>query len=237
MTGESITHFRDKTPGMHSEEIRAKLKKAVERWGRYITVVDLHGPDVGLGGPEEVIGHIEDAIREGDTPNLVQIDWLGAMVDKNIATRGLDTKEYIHIAPTFMRNIKAYCDSRKIRLVVYHQLSTQAQAKSSEYKPQPSDAYNFKSFHYYTDVMLQIGKLSTKTNIGHLIAGKNRRGGKPEQLVLLQGEFQRFVNASGDYVLDHKGDFVTTGDNAPDVHKDSRNKVGGAYNANQYTSL
>lgn len=235
LTGESILNFRDKSPGDHTDEIRAKLKKAVDEWGRYITIVDMHGPDAGLGGPEEVIRHIEEAGKAGETPFIVGIDWLGAMVDKHIAFKGRDSKDYIHIAPNFMRAVKGYCDSRGIRLVVFHQLSTEAQGKGSRYKPQAGDAYNFKTFPFYTDIMLQIGKLDTKNNIAWLIAGKNRRGLRPEQLLRLDGEHQKFYSAAGDYTTDHTGAFVRADEPPPDVHE-KKEELKKSY-ASQYSTL
>ena len=222
MTGLPITAFRDIGWENLPRETQQSYCDVVNQYGHYVDMVDLSSPDSSKsrGGPDEIARNVEQAFDRGEGPTLIIIDWLGAMVRRYAATTN-DRGEspYRFLAPRMIDMVRDICRKYGIAAIITHQLSMDAQARSPNVKPQASEALEFKAFPIYLDVCFALGTQDKKERVGWLVSDKNRRGATGDRLIRMDGVNQRFHDAFGDYVLDHRGRMVKkdSRDHDPDV--------------------
>lgn len=216
MTGEEIDRFRDKTLDDLEPGLREAVLKRQAAYGRYISVIDLAKPGRGVGGADELTGHIDGQIEKGEKPTLVIVDWLGAMVQRYLAENNLENGQYRLVAQTFLDKMKAHAQANGYGLWINHQLNTGAARASSQSKPKATDAYEFKAFSFFMDACVCLGTLDPDSRVGWLILDKARRGAVGDIMVRLDGAHVRFEQATG-YVTDHRGRFIEVDAGAPDI--------------------
>ena len=209
LTGLSIKSFRDKDLAQLGPVALAAAEEAAERWGKYLTVVDLSRGDAGLGGPDEVITHMEQSMRENEGAGLIVIDWLGAMVTRYMGMHNLDPKQYGSVADKFLDAIGRYLRMHQsTSAVVFQQLRGEVAGASPAYEPTKNDGENWKSFPNKLDACYQLGVMDKTTNVAWFIGDKNRRAPKSKTMVRLDGEHQRFEEPKEKYEIDHRHMFV-----------------------------
>jgi RecA/RadA recombinase len=225
MTGISIDQFRDKEINELPSEIREKLDEQKADYGKYLTVVDLAKGTRGSGGAEEVMKYVEQQVEAGEAPELVIIDWLGAMVERYIAFNGMSNDDYRHVATTFIDKICMHAKQFGYSVIIEHQLNTTKARASHQSKPVATDAHEFRAFSFKMDGCICLGTLDPETKVGWLCMSKFRRGGVSDLMVILNGEHVRFDQAEG-YVTDHRGRFIEE-DAMPDVDEELSNRATG----------
>ena len=223
MTGIPIWKFRDKQHGDLPPELQEAVRVAGEKWGKYLTVVDLSKGDAGLGGPEEVIEHLEQSWREDEGANLIVVDWLGAMVARYMSVHKMDPKQWPSVADNFLDTIGRHLrDKQRTSAVVFHQLRGEVADSSPAYKPTKNDGENWKGFPNKMDACYQLGVLDKESHIAWFIGDKNRRNAISDIMVQLDGEHVRFVRPEGTYQIDHRHRFVSTKGEAEQLNKERK---------------
>ena len=204
LSGVPITEFREKGLSDLAPEVRAKLNFAHEIMER-ITIVDLSSGDFGAGGTREVIEHIEDAKNDNETPGIVIIDWLGAMIDRNAAkTKNVDmAQRYRILGPQFVDDFGMYFRDAKVAGMIVHQLCNEAGSQPSGRVPTKYDAHEFKSFCQKMTSMGCLGTLEKDYNICIFNPAKTRKTDARHLQVHLNGKYQKFEEASGHYKVDY----------------------------------
>ena len=219
ITGEPIDKFRDKEMQDLPQDLQDRIKEATDKYGEYITFLDLSSGGKGAGGADELITEIDKQIERGEKPRLLVIDWLGAMVQRYLAETGTDSSAYRHIAHQFIDRIRVHAQTHGYSVVITHQLSTQKARASVYSKPNATDAFEFKAFSYYMDGCVCLGTLDPETRVGWLCIDKFRRGAVNDLMIRLDGAHVRFEMASG-YTTDHRGRFIEKDAAPPDIDDD-----------------
>ena len=200
LSGLPITVFRDQGLGDLSPEVRARMDFAMETVQR-ITIVDLSKGNVGAGGAVEVTEHIDDARREGEAPGVVVVDWLGAMIDRNAAkSKNIDASQrYRILGPQFVDDLGAYFRAADTAGVIVHQLSSEASGAPSGRIPSKIEVHEFRSFCHKMTSMGMLGTLEKEYNICWFNPAKTRKTDARPVKVRLDGEHQRFEEATGHF--------------------------------------
>jgi len=219
MLNEDVARFRDKSLKDVDPAVAARLGKVQAEFSDYVTVLDLSGGGRGAAGACEVTAHIDRQIAAGETPVLVIVDWLGSMVLRYLAANGLDSNQYMHVAQQFVDELNSHSKKHQYSLVINHQLRTDAARASAQSKPNVTDAYQFRSFSFFLDGCVVLGRLDPESNVGWLIMDKFRRGAVGDLLVKLDGAHVRFEPATG-YVTDHRGRFIEEDAPSPDIDEE-----------------
>jgi hypothetical protein len=222
LTGYPISTFRNKA--WDDVDINARIKYCEEaaKWGQYAHVTSFAEPGKGSGGAEEIITHCEKCIKDGRKPSLIIVDWLGAMIERYAAEHNVNADNaYRKLGTQFIDEIKMYCQSRGISGLIFHQTRTEEARANPRYEPKATDAHEFRSFGNKLDAVYCLGTLNPNNCVGWFLGDKNRRGARSKALIRLDGENQTFEDASGNYVVNHKGEFISSkGERVPDAYAD-----------------
>jgi hypothetical protein len=156
MTEMPIDTFRDKSFSDLPESVQRKLAFAQETNGKYLTLLDMLQDGAGAGGVPEIIQHIETAIAEGERPDLVIVDWFGAMVDRNHQFRSDIPHDlrYRVLGTQFMDMFNMYAKKSGVSFLLLHQLSTEASSHSSGHRPKKTDALELLTLPFIVCCML-----------------------------------------------------------------------------------
>lgn len=211
MLNTDISQFRNKNLKDIDKNLLKQYGEIKEKFGKYLTIVDLSQGSRGQDGANEVIRFLDSLIANGECPNVVIIDWLGAMIQRYIAFKNLNTSDYRHIAQQFIDVVRQHARTHGYIPVFFHQLNTEAARRSPQVKPVVTDAMEVRSFAFFMDACVCLGTLSKDTRVGWFIADKNRRDNPVELLVKLEGARVRFTEAQG-YSVDHRGRFISEED-------------------------
>jgi len=203
MTETPIDVFRDKALCDLPEEIQRKITFAQETSGQYLTLVDMLKAGAGAGGVQEIIQQVEDAIADGERPNLVIVDWFGAMVDRNhqYHPEVAGDQRYRVLGTQFMDTFNTYSKASGVTFLLLHQLSTEASAKSPGYQPKKTDALEMKTFGYKMDTCSAIGNMNKQNAVCWFCPDKSRRSWAQDTKIRLVGDLQRFVDVKDDYEI------------------------------------
>jgi hypothetical protein len=221
MTEMPIDTFRDKSFSDLPESVQRKLAFAQETNGKYLTLLDMLQDGAGAGGVPEIIQHIETAIAEGERPDLVIVDWFGAMVDRNHQFRSDIPHDlrYRVLGTQFMDMFNMYAKKSGVSFLLLHQLSTEASSHSSGHRPKKTDALEMKTFSNKMDTCAALGVLDKRTHVCWFCPDKSRRSFAQDIKIRLQGELQRFVDVKDEYEV-RNNVFVPT--EVPDAEREAQ---------------
>jgi len=192
-----------------AEEILQRMDVVEEMVGDSIVVLDMATEHSGVGGPSELIAHLKDLEKDGEMPDILIIDWLGAAVQRwdpstmsQVVARGdfhsramawlLDLRGFLNAVPV---------DKKKPVLVVEHQTSTNAQERPPAYKPLTTDSMEFRTFQNYMDMCYQMGTRCKESLCSWFIHGKVRRGRPMECIIQLNPEYLEVEDVSDSYSM------------------------------------
>jgi len=200
--------------GMFRTE-RDRVSEVVSVMNEHSLVLDMTGSDesfrgAGGGGLKEIASRLKaeishrsrDSIHDYYIENIV-IDYVGAMVKRQLAFAGDDSSDLRHRiteAPLMAANLLAKPFKCPVWLI--HQLSGQANAS---FKPgarlHHTDSAESKSFAENLDFAFVIGNLNEK-NQGQISCTKHRRAAsKPARVIEVDGDFNT-VFARDDLYID-----------------------------------
>jgi len=200
--------------GMFRTE-RTRVEEVVSVMNPYSLVLDMTGNDPGFrraggGGLKEIAARLKaelahrsrDSVHEYYIENIV-IDYVGAMVKRQLAASGEDSTDLRHqitAAPLMAANLLAKPFKCPVWLI--HQLSGQA---NSSFRPgsrlHHTDSAESKSFAENLDFAFVIGNLNDKSQ-GQISCTKHRRAaGKPSKVIEVDGDFNT-VFARDDLYID-----------------------------------
>jgi len=219
ITNLPISTFRNKGWDELADDVKLRYLEGVQRIAKYAHPVSLACVNSGgSGGSEEIINHVLACDKKGRRPSLIVIDWLGAMVQRYNALNNITgDAAYRRTAARFQDEIKRFCETEKIACIIIHQTRTDEARASYTKKPKATDAHEHKSFSFTLDACYCLGNIDPQTKIAWFTVDKNRRGPRESVLVKLDGEMQEFRDASGDFIVDHRGRFMPKdGENVPD---------------------
>ena len=222
LTGYPIEEFRDKAWDEVDVTARIKYCEAAQKWGKYAHVISFAEPGKGVGGADEIIAHCDKCIKEGRRPSLIIVDWLGAMIERYMAENNLNGESaYRRTASTLVDTIVSYCQKTGIAGLIFHQTRTEVSRAKSRYEPKATDAHEFRSFPNKLHAVFCLGTLHPQSKVAWFIADKLRRGPGKKVFIRLDGPNQTFEDAGGNYIVNHKGEFVSkAGDRIPDAYAD-----------------
>jgi hypothetical protein len=203
MTGEPITSFRGKPLEELSEDLRNRITFAQEECGEYLTVCDMLKEGCGAGGAGEIIQHIEENIENGEKPDLVIIDWFGAMVDRNHQFHPEVPADlrYRVLGTNILADLNAYAEAKKVSFLLLHQLSTEATSRPPGHRPQKTDAFEMKSFSYKMHSCSALGTMRKDNSTCWFIPDKARGSSCQDTIIQLQGELMRFISVHNQYKI------------------------------------
>lgn len=213
------------------KKLQTELDKATKEFNKYCNVLpfneDIKDDEgnvihkMGVGGVSELEEGVL-AIEEetGEKVEYLVVDWLGAMVTRFMTDKGMDaSKNYGHVAETFMDDLKKLAVSRKLIVVVFHQLTNEAAAKPPTYKPNATESYRFRAFQHKADMIFVQGTLRQDNKVGWLVNGKNRVFTVGDKLIKLHGIEQYFEDVGDSYTTDYKGNFIEKETDIPDYEE------------------
>lgn len=220
------SEFADKTYDELSDAAKEALKSC-EKISAHIRVGSFTDEKVArtVG---TIIDTIEDSIKDGFTPKLVIIDWLGAVVSEFLAAATGTDANYPILAQNIQDKLITYGKTRNISFFFLHQSSNEAAIKPPAYRPNMHDSYFFKGFSQKLEFCLELGTKSHQPGgkfACWLHCGKVRSA-EPDRsvVVLLDGANAKMESTKdGEYVVNSKGQFTSVA-NALLPGSDNNNK-------------
>ena len=212
LTGLPRSEYADKSFSELSEKAKEALKKC-EKISNNIRVASFTD-DNAERSVDTIITAIKDSIDAGFRPNLVIIDWLGAVVSDFLQTASGTDANYPIIAQFIQDKLMSFGKAEGISFFFLHQLSNDAASKPPSYKPNRFDSYFFRGFAQKLEYCLEIGNKS-KQHDGKFACWLNCdkvRGAEPDKsvIVLLDGANAKMqVTKDGEYVINSKGQFTS----------------------------
>jgi hypothetical protein len=221
-------------PGDAFDNEQQRVAAAVDRCNHYLRFVNLTGDNkentkAGANGILDVVSAIQLDMDEDKRiyPSVVVLDHAMALVHRQIA---LSTSLYNDDIRVELEKLpmlaKDHIVSRfKCPLWVFHQLSGEHNAKSGPLaEVNHGHAAGCRSIGQYFDFALEIGGLNID-QVGLLRCTKHRREPpRPYQLVRVDGDFARIVDASGTHMLDDSKRHIMRIDEAARLGMDKNTK-------------
>jgi hypothetical protein len=222
LTNYPISTFRNKAWEDVDTDARIKYCDAAAKWGGYAHVTSFAEPGKGTGGSLEITSHCDKCIKAGRKPSIIIVDWLGAMIERYMADNNMNGENaYRMLGARFIDEIKMYCQKNYISGLIFHQTRTDVSRANPKYEPKATDAHEFRSFPNKLDAVYCLGTLNPVNNVGWFLGDKNRRGPRNKTFIKLDGENQTFSDAGGNYIVSHKGEFISKdGERVPDAYAD-----------------
>jgi hypothetical protein len=199
LTGATREELKDKTHEEYPERVRRHLDAMEDRMSKYLQVYDMSGSvkGQGLGGPKEVEAIIARAIREGNRPEAVVIDWLGTMEMKcqNIPSMYKEKRQRLEYCLTELKQIS---ERFKITICVLHQIAAHViEGKTPHFKPEWTMAHECKSFGHQMDYVFTFGRKCEKTECMWFTVSKARGSPRTHRIVKMIAQVNKIVDASG----------------------------------------
>ncbi len=187
----------------------SRYHAAVNTMRRNYFYYDMTESGSGDGGVDEIVGLIEQSIREtGQRPGFVLIDSIdllaAAWITKNNPGADL-TKELAVQIPRLVANIRSRIGvAYKCPVLVTNQLKGAALKLDSMANLDHSDGASSKSWGKALDHHLMLCKPSPGDKVSRLVCTKDRRSGHDGEqvMIMLDGKFGRWVAATNFAVVD-----------------------------------
>jgi hypothetical protein len=209
---------------------RDRVQHQVVVANRYLVMIDCTDSDtdsphrIGRGGIPELAGIISKHFEaHKDTyPVAVYLDHASALADRMAQAAEVDIDDSAFLRLTLKR-IPLQCRDRigvpfHVPVLVMHQLSGKANAKSASATQHHTDGADAKSIGEYVDFAI-VGGQATEDNVLKLTCSKHRREPPcPHRYARIRGQFNRLIDETPDHVSVGK-DLIPKSDNT-------------AYNAN-----
>lgn len=247
-TGVALPAIRQKTLDELGEEAVLMMEEAEKAFGEYLIVRDFSKEAVGPDGtplPEEYqrAGSAKDICelcdlleKSGRKVKFLVLDWLGEMVTILASREGRDIeKDFRSIAMRELKDLRTYCKTNGIVLVVFHQLRADLVGAPPVRKPHTNEAMYWGGFATNQDMSFALGTMRA-SRVCWFIPGKSRTGVPRHHKIRLDGDHVRFVMADN-YIQGPSGDFVDPDeepddfiDKDPVVEQTVSNDLVGAYN-------
>lgn len=163
----------------------------------HLGLLDMTGtthPGTGGGGVKEVSRRISRWCQKvGAACGLVVVDFVGAMIDKQIAAGEIDRRHersMLKAAPLDFKNQIGVAFDCPVFLL--HQFSGQANSMSPTRLPDHTDAADCKSFATYLDFSYSLARPEAKHNVVLFGCTKRRRAApRPEMFLKIDGAMNR----------------------------------------------
>lgn len=185
---------------------RRRVELALRWLGRTVVILDMTQPGTGIGLADELAAKIRADQQSKANPGVhsVFIDYAGAAVERFLDHHNMDRKEMRHRLKTFPLHCKQkIAVPYKSSVWVAHQLSGQANAKSSGSAQQHTDAAETKSFAENLVFCFTVGVKDQTTSNCVLAKTKARRaGGSPHRVIRVAGEMYRTEDVDHLYTVD-----------------------------------
>jgi hypothetical protein len=214
----SMDHLRGKNYEEIDPVARAKMERAADAYVDKLMVLDMVGENAGTGGPQELFQHLQEERREtGFWPDMVIVDWLGEMAlryEKRLKTQDNSLRITMESIMSDLNQFKE-TPGNETTFLVLHQTSTNAQGAGPGYRPNRTDAHEFRSFANKCDSCCQLGNMDSD-GLCWYIPGKIRRGQKTERILRLDPKYMRFEDVSDHYQAHPGGGGFISNDMAAD---------------------
>lgn len=201
-TGHPRKEFEGKNMSDMPIEIQQKFQEAREAFGQYTHLYDMSGAEQGFGGIADYYEILNDLRADGIKPTLLVVDWVQTAVLRFMAAQGINEMELTQRMDTFAREFAMFCRDQKVQGVLLQQLDTANQRKKG-IEPHHTLAAKCKSMGNYMRYAVGLGRMG-EDGYGRMFRTKANTlpGDNATQLVRLNGDLNRFEEASSDVMFD-----------------------------------
>jgi len=212
----STGHTRKELSGNaenYDPRIHESLDKVEPIMRENLALYDMAGgkPTQGAGGVLEIESIVTDMHRSGKKPEVVLVDWLGPLVERqkawpqNMAKADL-RQRYNHV----LLKLHEMKERHGITVVLLHQIAPgQVENKSPSHKFDWTVAAECKGFGHYMDYVFTFGRKCEKTNCMWFNAPKARGAPNASRVVRMDAMTNRICDASNfqmDLISERRGD-------------------------------
>jgi hypothetical protein len=211
------THIRKFENGM-PEETKQKLQ-VLSSITPYMHLYNHCDKSHGFGGVAEIAKNIYIEQEEGRKPEIIIIDWLLPMVERYMASKGIDSSQLRYHIRSAVDELVQLAIRYDTCVIIAHQLNTEAASRGPGSKPRWTDAAECKSFSWMLNYTLALGN-KDENNCMWICGSKARNNANIEKIIQLEGEYCRFRNMDDSYTVDSRtgrGGFIPK-----DLARDSR---------------
>jgi len=189
---------------------RERIDAATGWMNEHISFIDMTGYDddhrkAGGGGIKEIARRINQVLRAnpGTECGLVVIDYVGAMVKRQMAAEDLDDAARRHlISDTPLLTKAQIADQFDCPIWFMHQMSGEANARGEGAKMHHTDSAEAKNFAENLDFAFVLGNTNSD-NLATLACTKRRRQPpKDSTIIKIDGGMNRVLDMEDRFVLD-----------------------------------
>lgn len=196
---------------------RQRVRTAQQLLNEHLLFLDCTGTSandqlrlMGTGGIPEIAATLQAEMRRCNhawKPNFLVLDHASGLVSRmmegNNAMRSEDVRIVLEHMPRQARSMLA--GRFNIPVLITHQLSGAANARAPAAHVDHTDAAGCKSFGQFFDFTIEVGNLTAdKLRLGVARCTKHRREPpRSEMVIRVDGRFQRVLDASRHYTVDH----------------------------------
>lgn len=168
-------------------DIREELDRVKPIWKEYFHLFELNVPGLDIADVSTILSFYEQLAAQQKKADYLIIDWWGSAFRKMAASSSArsDTQTRM-FSKECLNDLKAYAQKHQIVIVLLHQVSGQAAAKSFKHRPSSYEAQEDRTFNNQTDFCFALGK-KDGLDMVQVVLDKARSRGYFEGKYLLDG--------------------------------------------------
>jgi len=206
VTNTSLDEIRDRGWGGLDQSVRDKFEHAVESSQDNVIAVDMtraerdetdENSDCGVYDVWQLVKKHNASCEKEKRIKTVILDWQGAMIAKIASVTGQNLDGgYQHISKKETLIAQRMAREEKVLVIIFHQLSTDAQQRPATYLPNMNESMNNRGLCFDMDLVLCIGRLD-KNRVCWLNPAKTRKTCTQPINLMLIGDKARFELVEG----------------------------------------
>lgn len=202
LSGATRDEMKNRTYNEYPERVKKLLCNLTERLSEYLKVYDMSGAvkGQGNGGPTELEAILNQADKDGALPEVVAVDWLGAMEIKcqNVPPQHREKRQRIEYC---LSELKQISERFGITIFVLHQIAAHAiESKTPKFKPEWTMAHECKSFGHEMDYVFTFGRKDPETSCMWFNTSKARGAPGSHRIVKMDAQLNRIYDVAESYM-------------------------------------